>query len=244
MPIITIQAIEGVVLTSPEQKRDLLQKMTDTFISVVGEVARPYTYCLIQETPVMEWSIAGRPLPDLPFLYGPEYAKMHSTANDIMREFVASQSTDQPSTPSTPTNGSKAIEQNKLIMRRMIDEVWNQGNLATADELFAADHTSPSAPQLPPGSEGVKILVKMFREAMPDYHMNIDLLVADESQVVARFTQSGTHTGGDLLGMKASGRKATWTEIGVLKIKDSKIVQSWYEVDMLSMIQQLNGTKQ
>jgi len=137
-----------------------------------------------------------------------------------------------------------SIEQNKQIMRRMIEEIWNQGNLATADELFAPDHTSPSAPQLPPGSEGVKFLVKAFREAMPDYHMNIDLIMADENQVVARFTQSGTHSGGDLLGMKASGRKATWTEIGVLKIKAGKIVESWYEVDMLSMIQQLNGTKQ
>ena len=134
-------------------------------------------------------------------------------------------------------------EQNKEIMSRMIEEVWNKGKLATADELFAPDHTSPSAPQLPPGSEGVKVLVKMFREAMPDYHMDIDLMVADESQVAARFTQSGTHSGADLMGMKASGRKATWTEIGVLKIKDGKIVESWYEVDMLSMIQQLNGTK-
>jgi phenylpyruvate tautomerase PptA (4-oxalocrotonate tautomerase family) len=88
MPIITIQAIQGVVLTSPEQKRELLQKMTDTFIRVVGEVARPYTYCLIQETPLMEWSIAGKPLPDLPFLYGPEYAAMHATSNKIMRDFV------------------------------------------------------------------------------------------------------------------------------------------------------------
>ncbi len=239
MPVITIQVIKGVVLTSPEQKRDLLQKMTDTFISVVGEVARPYTYCIIQETPVMEWSIAGRPLPDLPFLYGPEYADMHKTANTIMRNFIASQST---SSPAPSKNGNKS-EANKRIMRRMIEEIWNQGNLATADELFAADHTSPSAPQLPAGPEGVKMLAKMFREAMPDYHMDIDLMVADEEQVTARFTQSGTHTGGDLLGMKPSGRKATWTEIGVLKIKDNKIIQSWYEVDMLSMIQQLNGTK-
>lgn len=136
-----------------------------------------------------------------------------------------------------------SIEQNKQIMRRMIEEVWNQGNLATAEELFAPDHTSPSAPQLPPGAEGVKILVKMFREAMPDYHMDIDMMMSDENQVVARFIQSGTHTGGDIMTMKASGRKATWTEIGVLKIKDGKIVESWYEVDMLSMIQQLNGTK-
>ncbi len=91
MPIITIQVIEGVVLTSPEQKRDLLKKMTDTFISVVGDVARPYTYCIIQETPPMEWSIAGTPLPDLPFLYGPDYADMHKKSNEIMRNFIESQ---------------------------------------------------------------------------------------------------------------------------------------------------------
>ena len=91
MPIITIQTIKGVVLTSDEQKRDLLKKMTDTFISVVGELARPYTYCLIQETPLYEWSFAGVPLPDLPFLYGPEYAAMHANANAVMRAYVESQ---------------------------------------------------------------------------------------------------------------------------------------------------------
>ena len=91
MPIITIQTIKGVVLTSDEQKRDLLKKMTDTFISVVGELARPYTYCLIQETPLYEWSLAGVPLPDLPFLYGPEYAAMHANAHAVMRAYVESQ---------------------------------------------------------------------------------------------------------------------------------------------------------
>lgn len=132
-------------------------------------------------------------------------------------------------------------EQNKAIMQRMIEEIWNQGNLATADELFAPNHTSPSAPDLPPGSEGVKILVKMFREAMPDYKMTIDLMVADENQVAGRFTQSGTHTETEFFGMQPSGRKATWTEIGVLRIVDGKIIESWYEVDMLSMLNQLSG---
>lgn len=101
MPIITIQAIQGVVLTSPEQKRELMKKMTDTFISVVGEVARPYTYCLIQETPLYEWAIAGVPLPDLPFLYGPEYADMHKQANEIMRNFVEQQSQQTSAEDST-----------------------------------------------------------------------------------------------------------------------------------------------
>ena len=50
MPIITIQFIKDVV-ANEEQKQELLVKMTDTFISVVGEVARPFVYCIIQETP-------------------------------------------------------------------------------------------------------------------------------------------------------------------------------------------------
>ena len=41
------------------------------------------------------------------------------------------------------------------------------------------------------------MLARMFRDAMPDYHMKIDLMVADEKQVAARFTQSGTHTGAE-----------------------------------------------
>ena len=91
MPIITVKVIKGVVLTSDEQKRELLAKMTDAFIGVVGDVARPYTYCIIEETPLFEWSIGGRPLPDLPFLYGPEYAEMHSKANAMMKAYIESQ---------------------------------------------------------------------------------------------------------------------------------------------------------
>jgi len=121
MPIITIQVIEGVVLTSPEQKRDLLKKMTDTFISVVGEVARPYTYCIIKETPNKEWSIAGTPLPDLPFLYGPDYAGMHKTSNEIMRKFVESQSGQAPAQPS---NGGAG---NGNASRERAHAAWNGG---------------------------------------------------------------------------------------------------------------------
>jgi 4-oxalocrotonate tautomerase len=108
MPIITVQVIKGVVLTSDEQKRELLQKMTDTFIGIVGELARPYTYCLIQETPVYEWSLAGRPLPDLPFLYGPEYAAMHAKANAVMKAYVESQA-GQPAAPSASTDPTPAV---------------------------------------------------------------------------------------------------------------------------------------
>ena len=119
MPIITVKVIKGVVLTSDEQKRELLQKMTDTFISVVGDVARPYTYCIIEETPLYEWSIGGQPLPDLPFLYGPEYAEMHAKANALMRAYIESQSggggngseaAADPLASQTPSLGDEAAQ--------------------------------------------------------------------------------------------------------------------------------------
>lgn len=133
------------------------------------------------------------------------------------------------------------VNQNKVIMRRMIEEIWNKGNMMVADELFTADHYSPSAPDLPKGPESVKMLATMFRSAMPDYHMSIDMILADETKVVARFTQSGTHVGAALMGMQPSGKRAEWTEIGILEIANGKITRSWYEVDMLSMINQLTA---
>lgn len=118
MPVITVKVIKGVVLTSDEQKRELLEKMTDAFIGVVGDVARPYTYCIIEETPLYEWSIGGRPLPDLPFLYGPEYAEMHSKANEIMKAYIESQSAGDgaaagdanPLANQTPSLGDEAAQ--------------------------------------------------------------------------------------------------------------------------------------
>src|SRR4051812_17230118 len=67
MPVITIQFIKDVVAT-PEQKRQLIVEMTNTFVGILGDVVRPFVYCIIQETPQQEWGIAGVPMPDLVYL--------------------------------------------------------------------------------------------------------------------------------------------------------------------------------
>jgi 4-oxalocrotonate tautomerase len=113
MPIIHISFIKDVV-ANEEQMRDLQQKMTDTFISVVGEVARPYTYCIINEVPQMHWSIGGRPMPDLAFLVGPEYAGYHAQANDIMRGVITQASEDGQA---AATNGAQE-------KARRADAIW------------------------------------------------------------------------------------------------------------------------
>jgi 4-oxalocrotonate tautomerase family enzyme len=84
MPIIDIRFIKDVVAT-PAQKEELVIKMTETFVSILGEVVRPFVYCIVTEIPQRDWAIAGVPMPDLAFLTGPEYAKIYETSCDMMR---------------------------------------------------------------------------------------------------------------------------------------------------------------
>ena len=87
MPIINIKFIEGVVAT-PEQKIELVQKMTDTFVEVLGDVVRPFTYCIIDETPPMQWGIGGVTMPDLEYLTT-RHMDVIERANELMREAMA-----------------------------------------------------------------------------------------------------------------------------------------------------------
>ena len=136
------------------------------------------------------------------------------------------------------TGAPSTREANRALMRRFIEEVWNKGNIDVADELFHPDHTSPSAPSLPAGPEGTKMIATAFRNAFPDYHMTIEQMAAEDDRVAARFLQSGTHKG-ELWGIPPTGKFAKFSEIGILRIADGKIVESWYDVDMLGMMGQL-----
>ena len=89
-------------------------------------------------------------------------------------------------------------EENKAIVRRMIDELLNgQGNLNVADELFAPEYVghNPASSQDTRGPEGVKEFASMFRSAFPDVHFSVEDQVAEGDKVVTRWRGSGTHQG-------------------------------------------------
>ena len=87
MPIINIKFIKDVVATE-EQKAELIVKMTDTFVGVLGDVVRPFTYVVIDETPVGQWGIAGVPMPDLEYLTSDKHAEVIRKSNQLMTEAV------------------------------------------------------------------------------------------------------------------------------------------------------------
>lgn len=129
------------------------------------------------------------------------------------------------------------VGENKALMTRFIEEVWNNGNLDAADEIFDPQATTPGIP-LPPGPEGAKVIARTFRSAFPDFHITIDDLVGDGEKVAARFTQTGTHQG-PFMGAAPTGRAIRVTEIAIIRVVGGRVVESWYETDTMTLYQQV-----
>lgn len=136
-----------------------------------------------------------------------------------------------------------STDTNKAVSRRFLKEIFSQGKLAVADEIIASDHVNggPGAlPGLPPGPEGSKQLVMVYRNAFPDVQFTIDEQIAEGDKVVTRWTAHGTHKG-ELAGIPPTGKSATVTGMGVDRIVNGKIVESWGLFDQFGMLQQLGA---
>jgi len=133
-----------------------------------------------------------------------------------------------------------STEENKANTRRFYEEVWGKGNLDVADELSAenfVDHNQFN-PDLPPGIEGFKQMVPMFRTAFPDLQFNIEDMIAEGDKVVSRLTIRATHKG-EFMGISPTGKQAAITAIDIVRFVDGKMVERWGEVDMLRLMQEL-----
>jgi predicted ester cyclase len=107
---------------------------------------------------------------------------------------------------------------NETILRRDIEELWNQGSLDLADELYAQDVVDhdPSTPDMV-GIPAFKQFVELYRTAFPDLHFTISELIAKGDTVIVSFTASGTHQG-PLQGIPPTGRRV---EVPVAVVKPS-----------------------
>jgi 4-oxalocrotonate tautomerase len=60
MPFINVKLIEGVF--TPDQKSEIVRRLTDTMVEIEGENMRPVTWCVIEEVASGDWGIAGQPM--------------------------------------------------------------------------------------------------------------------------------------------------------------------------------------
>jgi predicted ester cyclase len=118
-------------------------------------------------------------------------------------------------------------EQNKKMVRRMVEGIHAGVEEATVDELFA-----------PRAARRVKRLFAEFRSAFPDWREEIVELVAEGNTVAGRVRCSGTHLG-EFLGEAPTGRRMDVEEVFFLRAEDGKFVDFWGLEDSLGRLRQL-----
>ena len=137
-----------------------------------------------------------------------------------------------------------SIEQNKRIVARFFDELWNERRLDAAREIVASDclthqmrSGSPdaTAPRTP---EILAAHVSDWLGAFPDIRFTIDEMVAEADRVAVRCTASGTHSGA-WLGLAATGTRIDIRMSVTYRLAGGKIAEDWVLVDFLGVFQQL-----
>jgi steroid delta-isomerase-like uncharacterized protein len=130
-------------------------------------------------------------------------------------------------------------DRNKAVVRRFIEEVQNQKNWESYDELNASDFVNLSAPPgVPSDKEGGKIFLASFLNAFPDCRVTIDDMIAEGDRVATKKTFTGTHTV-ELSGIPPTGRRVTIQYVDILRLRDGQIVEHWLSMDQMSFMQQL-----
>ncbi|MFN8483805.1 MAG: ester cyclase [Anaerolineae bacterium] len=132
-----------------------------------------------------------------------------------------------------------SLEENKELVRQLLEDDISQGNEVVAERIIAADffdHTNP--PGMQHGLEGHKAIVRLFRAAFPDQWWHIEDLIAEGDKVVARTTMRGTHTG-DFFGIPPTGRRVELPGVHIMRIANGRIAEHWGSNDDLGMMRQL-----
>jgi predicted ester cyclase len=135
-----------------------------------------------------------------------------------------------------------SAESNKNLLRRCVDQVWNNGN-PTAVEGFVAPgyrrHTSPTA-------EPLEILgqierLKSFRKAFPDVTITVEEIIAEGDLVAFRSTMRGTHSG-EFLGIPPTGKAVIVGLVDVIRVADGRFVEQWGGPDLFDLLRQVGAS--
>lgn len=135
-------------------------------------------------------------------------------------------------------------EENKALIRRWFEEVWNKGREEAIDEMFAEDgiaHGLADESGEPlRGPTGFKPFFRNFRTAFPDIEVVVEDTITEGEKVAARCTVRGKHQS-DSLGFAATQRPMEITGMTIVRVRDGKIIEAWNNFDFMSMFKQLGA---
>ena len=130
----------------------------------------------------------------------------------------------------------------ELVVRRLLEEGFNRGQLGVVDELVAADMREHQLRETghPAGPAGVRAVITSLRNAFPDFRLSIhDLAVAGEV-VWTRNVATGTHHG-PFRGRAPTGRPIAIAVFDVMRVVNGRIVEHWGLPDHVTLMSQIGS---
>ncbi len=120
---------------------------------------------------------------------------------------------------------SEIENQNKELVRRIYEEMWNKGGFEVAVGLFVQP-------------EGVQRFMREFLNAFPDLQHTVEEVIAEGDRVAARFSAQGTHTG-QWQNYPSTGNSIHFTGVTIVQVKDGKIIDHHTWWDQMKLIEQI-----
>ena len=129
--------------------------------------------------------------------------------------------------------------ENKRLARRVLEELFEQGDLDAADRLIHPEFVNHEAPSdNPQGPEGLKETVSWLRGLWGPMHADIEDELCEGDKVVARVTMHGRHVG-EFLGKTPTGKEFAAEQIHIWRVMDGKVIEHWSVRDDLGQALQL-----
>lgn len=129
------------------------------------------------------------------------------------------------------------MSDNQAVIRRMFDEVINNGDVDLVDELFDPEFVS----ETPQGSfdrEGFKQYVLGWRAGFPDVHCDVGDFVEEGDRIAWSVRAKGTHTG-EFMGIPATGRSVDFDSLNIATMRDGRGLHHKVVMDTAAMMTQL-----
>lgn len=134
-----------------------------------------------------------------------------------------------------------AEQDNKALVRRYYDEVFNQRDVDLVDQLAVEDYVEHDPfPGQGDGRDDLKARVQLILDAMRPLRFEVQDVVAEGDTVVVRWVQRGTQSG-SFMGIPSTGREFTIAGIDIHRLRDGRMAEHWHVVDLFALLQQLGA---
>jgi steroid delta-isomerase-like uncharacterized protein len=133
------------------------------------------------------------------------------------------------------------LRENRALVRRYYDELWNQWKLELMPELLAEDFRfRGSVGVTTRGISAFADYLRMIRGAFPDFHNRVESMLAEDNRVAARLLYAGTHRG-KIFGINPAGNRVSYAGAAIFTIGGHQLMSAWVLGDLYELMRQLGA---